>query len=62
MDEVLLDNIALDIDVPHLIEHLRVAPESEDAARIRTFAAEALAVGKPKGLYRVAFIDERGLQ
>jgi hypothetical protein len=60
LDEVLLDNIAFDIDVPHLIERLRVAPESEDAARIRAFAAEALAVGKPKGLYRVAFIDERG--
>lgn len=60
MDEVLLDNIAFDIDVPHLIGRLRVAPESEDADRIRTFAAEALAVGKPKGLYRVVFIDERG--
>lgn len=60
MDEIILDNIAFDIGLSALLERLRVVPGSEDAVRVDALAKEALAVGRPKGLYKVAFIDERG--
>ncbi|MDI7274483.1 MAG: vitamin B12 dependent-methionine synthase activation domain-containing protein [Anaerolineae bacterium] len=60
MDRIVLDDVRFDLDVPRLIERLHLEEGSEDAERVRVLAAEAQGLARPKALYGVAYIEERG--
>jgi hypothetical protein len=60
MDTILLDRIPFELDIARLLSGLHLEPESSDAARVVELAGEAQAIGRPKALYRVAYVDSRG--
>lgn len=59
-NNVLLTQIGFELDVDGLLKRLHLDEQGSDAARVRELAAEAQAIGRPKVLYRAAYIDERG--
>jgi len=60
MTPFILDNVKFEPDVPSLIEKLRIDPAGPDAESFARLADEAAAAARPKALYRLAFIDDRG--
>ena len=60
MAPVVLDNIPFELGIPALLERLRVDEDSPDAAEVAALAREAEAVARPKALYRIAYVEERG--
>jgi hypothetical protein len=56
----ILDNIPLQIDINSLLKELRVKEGSEHAEDVKRLAGEVQAIGRPKALYKVAFIDSKG--
>ncbi len=58
--DFLLDNIPFQPDLPELLTTLHARPNSRHQAHIERLAAEAVAVAKPKVLYKVAAIDDKG--
>ena len=60
MDTIVLDDIRFELDLPRLIGRLHLEEASEDAERVRMLAAEAQGLARPKALYGVAYIEERG--
>lgn len=55
-----LDEIPLQIDIRELMHRLRVREGSRYADELAALVEEAQQIGRPKGLYRVAFIESRG--
>lgn len=60
MEEVVLDNIAFRLDFPSLMKRLRIKEGSRYEEDLRRLADEAEAVARPKGFYRLAFIERKG--
>lgn len=60
MDNILLDRIPFELDLGRLLQSLHLDEHSPDAARVRELAAEAQAIGRPKAMYRVGYIEGRG--
>ena len=60
MDPIILDNIPFELDIPSLLETLHVDADDDDAARVGELAAKAQAIGRPKALYREAYVESRG--
>jgi len=60
VDAVLLDDIHFQIDVARLLGDLQLAPGDPDAERVALLAEQATALARPKGLYKVAYVDSRG--
>jgi len=60
LETILLKAISYRPDLPELLEALHLAPDGEGAARVALLAAEAATVARPKALYRMAYIDEKG--
>ena len=56
----ILAEIPFDLDESAVLAHLRVAPESADAAQVRGLMGRVLAVARPKAAYRVCYVGERG--
>ena len=60
MDLVILDEIPFQIDLDKLKKELRIGPGHTMENNLQRLAEEAQAVGKPKALYKVAYIDSKG--
>lgn len=60
MEPKLLNNIPFQVDMPALIKAMRVKPDSDYALSLKKLAEEAEAIGRPKALYKLAFIEEKG--
>ncbi len=55
-----LDNIPFQPDLPALLNTLHARPNSRHQLEIERLAAEAQAIARPKALYKVAAIGQRG--
>jgi hypothetical protein len=59
MQAVVLADVRFGPDVDGLLSRLRIAPGDEDAATVERLAAEAADLGRPRGVYRVAYVEDR---
>jgi hypothetical protein len=59
-DIVILDAIPFEADVERLLARLHLRGDGPHAERVRSMAVEAQAVARPKGLYRPAYVEDRG--
>jgi hypothetical protein len=57
---VALTDIPFDLNTDQLLEQLRIKPGTDRAKAFEDLIDEVRAIGKPKALYKVAFIDEKG--
>ena len=55
-----LERIPFAPDVPEVLRQARVKPGSELADELRELAAAASQIARPKGLYLVAYVSDRG--
>ena len=60
MEAEILDNIPFGLDLDKLIKKLRIKEGSSDVERLESLAEEAMAIGRPKALYKAAYIETRG--
>ncbi len=60
MDSVVLDFLPYALDVPALMQTLRVRDGSSHEIEVRKLIAEAEAIAMPKAVYRLVFIDDKG--
>lgn len=60
LEPVVVADLRLDINTGGLLQALRVEENSADAKSVTALVEAATAVGKPKGIYRQAFIDDAG--
>ncbi|MGC9397319.1 MAG: vitamin B12 dependent-methionine synthase activation domain-containing protein [Anaerolineae bacterium] len=60
MSLTVIDAIPFQLDRAALLKRLRIKPGSHYVAEMQRLAGEAEAIARPKALYKVAFIDERG--
>ncbi|MBM4456896.1 MAG: vitamin B12 dependent methionine synthase [Chloroflexi bacterium] len=60
MDAVVLNPLPFQIVLPQLFQTFRVREGSATAEEVGRLAAEAQAIGRPKAIYRLGFIDEKG--
>ena len=56
----ILDRIPFAIDLPALFNNMHMEPDGECAAEIRAVAETAGPVARPKAIYDVGFIEEKG--
>lgn len=59
-ETILLDPLPFQIDFPRLLSSLHMEESTRHAAEIRQLAVEAAAIARPKGLFRLCFIGEKG--
>ncbi|MBN1320502.1 MAG: vitamin B12 dependent methionine synthase [Thermoleophilia bacterium] len=57
---VILQDVPFPLDVESLMEKYRVGPDSEYAPTFREFVARVQDAARPKAVYEVAYIDEKG--
>jgi len=60
MDSVVLDAIPFHLDAEELAKKLHLRKETTHLHDLNVLIQEAQTIGKPKALYRVAFIESRG--
>ncbi len=60
MQPTVLGQIPFSLHEDELFERLRVRPSRPEAGEARRLAAEAQALARPKALYRMAWVEERG--
>jgi hypothetical protein len=60
MNQFVLDNIPFQIDVPMLMQELRVDRNKFDSEPIESLVIEAQAIARPKAFYKIAPIEARG--
>lgn len=60
MEPIFLEDIPFTVDWERLLERLHIRPESANAEELRALVEEALAIGRPRALFGVAYIEERG--
>jgi len=58
VDEII--EIPFRVDIDQLLGKLHIEDGSGDAGEVKRLAAEAEAIGRPRGIYKVAFIGSRG--
>lgn len=56
----LLDNLPFQIDVPTLLQDMRVRPGSRHETEILDLVKQAEAIARPKAAFRLVFIDGKG--
>ncbi len=56
---VILDKIPFEIDIPRLFERLRIEEDDDMAEDVVALVKEASGLGRPKGIYSTAYIDEK---
>jgi hypothetical protein len=59
METKIIDSIPLEVDFDELCRELRAKPGSEHAEEIRLLVEQAQAIARPKGMYRLGFIEEK---
>ena len=59
MDAITLQEIPFQINTAELVKKLHIRPESDLAADLGRLVEQAHALGRPKALYKAAYIDER---
>ncbi len=60
MDPIVLDPLQGAVDTPHLLDTLRLREGSQRADEVRRLIDEAVAVARPKAIYKLAFVESRG--
>jgi hypothetical protein len=60
MDAIVLDDIPMQIDVPALLQRMHLPAGGEQAQSVMQLVEQAMTVGRPKALYKVAPIDSKG--
>jgi hypothetical protein len=60
METVVLDRIEYRADMPSLARRLRIAEDSADLEELKRLVVEAEQVARPKALYGLGYIEERG--
>jgi hypothetical protein len=60
MTQVVLDNIPYEPDMAQLREKLRIREGSSYVGRFERLVREAQAIARPKALYKVALVDDKG--
>ena len=60
MEQVILDRIPLKLSLRRLAKKLRLPDDDAYLQDLKTMVAEARAVGRPKALYRMVFIEFEG--
>jgi len=60
MTSIVLDEIPFQPDVALLQERLRIRPGTSYVGRLERLVSDAAAVARPKALYKVALIDDKG--
>jgi hypothetical protein len=59
LNTITLDDVSFQIDVGDLMNKLRVKEESGRADGLRRLVETAQAIGKPKALYKVAYVESK---
>lgn len=57
---IVLDNISWKVDVDKLLKRFHLQPGSQDAAKVEALARQAEKIGKPKALYKEAYVEDKG--
>jgi hypothetical protein len=60
MDPTILDDIPWHVDLPQLMQQLRIKEGDSHEEKARSMAAEAEAKGKPRAVYKAGLIESRG--
>ncbi len=60
MDSIVLNPLPVAVDTPHLLDTLRLRPGSQRADEVQRLIDEAVAVARPKAIYKLAFVESRG--
>lgn len=60
MTPIILNDIAYQPDPAAMLESLRIKPGSSREQEFAEFLEQALAIARPKVIYKVAFIEEKG--
>jgi hypothetical protein len=60
MDTIVFDNIPFHLDPAELMDMLRIKAASGHMAEIERLAQAAYDIGKPKAMYKVAYIESKG--
>jgi hypothetical protein len=60
MEPIVFDTIPLKLSLEPLLKRLHIAPDSPQMEDLQRLVREAEAIGRPRALSGVAFIDERG--
>jgi hypothetical protein len=60
VDAVILDNIPFQIDLDDLMQTLHVKAQSKHADELKRLAQAAQPLGRPKAMYKVAYIESKG--
>ena len=60
MAHIVLSNIEFRIDKNRLFQKIHTNPEGEDGERVLALINEAEAIGKPRALYTLSYIDGKG--
>jgi hypothetical protein len=60
MDRVVLNNLSFELDLAEVMQALHVRPQSSHAQVVARFCEEARSTGRPKAIYRLGYIEDRG--
>jgi hypothetical protein len=60
MDSIILENLPFQIDLERFKKTLRIKAGSGMGEKVEDLARQALAVGRPKACYRVAYVESKG--
>lgn len=60
MEKYLLDNLEFKVDLDQLFKTLKMDETDDEAENVIKMAREAEAIARPKALYKVSYIDEKG--
>jgi hypothetical protein len=60
VEAIILDQIPFSIDLGALMARLHVRPDSPSETELRALVDEALAVGRPRALFGMAFVEAHG--
>jgi len=60
VEKVILEDIPWKVEEGKFLRKLHLKEESEDAQRVKELLEEAKKVGRPRGMYGVAYIDKKG--
>ena len=59
MEAFVLQDIPFRVDIDRLLNKVHVKAESEYGSRVRQLVEEALAIGRPKAMYKIAYIEAK---
>jgi len=60
MERIVLDDIRFDLNLEALARHVHIEGDESDMHQLAQLGAEAEAIARPKAMYGVAFIEDRG--